>query len=365
MKHELSIKGFKCYNDASLELNNMTILIGANGAGKSSIIQSILLLKYAELHAVDGKLKIPMHNMMGIDFGQFESIIYNDNNENLPTNIRRSIQIKLDDLCVDIPIEIESNSIHYVDANVTSEFSVSILRKKLHYLDAERLGPRYAVDYKGDEEESCGVHGENTAYIWQKYLQTSIGENKRLVSESDGKFPQQLNQWIGYLFDGVKLSVDSLHDRALQVQIAGNKQMTNLSIGFGVSYALPILVEGLILEEDDTLIVENPEAHLQPKAQARMGYFLGKMAASGVRIIVETHSEHVIKGISTAIKSDSTLSEEAVSIVMISRYNGQHQINEIDMQKDITQLQYPKDFFDVKDDDILISETNRLKKIFK
>ena len=45
------------------------------------------------------------------------------------------------------------------------------------------------------------------------------------------------------------------------------------------------------------MIVENPEAHLHPKAQSNIGFFLGKMAGLGIQIIVETHSEHVINAL--------------------------------------------------------------------
>ena len=58
--------------------------------------------------------------------------------------------------------------------------------------------------------------------------------------------------------------------------------------GFGFTYALPIVLDGLMAPAGSMMIVENPEAHLHPRAQSNMGYFLGRMAAAGVRIIVET-----------------------------------------------------------------------------
>ena len=365
MKHKLSIKGFKCYKDASLELNNLTILIGANGTGKSSIIQSLLLLKYAIMHAVDGKLKIPMHNMLGIDFGQFESIINKEYNDDSPAALQ-SIQIKLDDLCVDIPISLDISNTHYVDANLTYEQFDSILRTNLHYLDAERLGPRYAVEYKGDEDDSCGIHGDNTAYIWLKYQHKEVAENKRLYGDINGKFSRQLDLWIDYLFDGVKLSVVTLHDRALQVQLAGNNQLTNLNIGFGISYALPILVEGLILEKNDTLIVENPEAHLQPKAQTQIGYFLAQMADAGLRVVVETHSEHVLEGIIAYKKSkEGLIGDDFCSLYMVYRERGSDE-PKIELKnlenKNIQGTDFPSDFFAYTADTLLKekSETSKM-----
>jgi predicted ATPase len=43
--------------------------------------------------------------------------------------------------------------------------------------------------------------------------------------------------------------------------------------------------------EGGLLIIENPEAHLHPAGQSEMGMFLARMAAAGLQILVETHSE--------------------------------------------------------------------------
>jgi predicted ATPase len=72
-------------------------------------------------------------------------------------------------------------------------------------------------------------------------------------------------------------------------------------MGFGVTYALPVILAGLTAEKDGLLIVENPEAHLHPSGQSQMGYFLAAIAASGVQVLVETHSDHVLNGIRRAI----------------------------------------------------------------
>ena len=72
-------------------------------------------------------------------------------------------------------------------------------------------------------------------------------------------------------------------------------------MGFGVTYSLPIILSGLIAKEKGLLIVENPEAHLHPAGQSRMGVFLAWLAGKGVQVLVETHSDHIINGIRRAI----------------------------------------------------------------
>ena len=72
-------------------------------------------------------------------------------------------------------------------------------------------------------------------------------------------------------------------------------------MGFGLTYSLPIIISGLIAGIGGLVVVENPEAHLHPAGQSRMGVFLAWLASRGVQVIIETHSDHVINGIRRAI----------------------------------------------------------------
>ena len=61
------------------------------------------------------------------------------------------------------------------------------------------------------------------------------------------------------------------------------------------------------------MIVENPEAHLHPAGQSQMGLFLATIAAAGVQVIIETHSDHILNGIRRGIGEHKLLSpEEAI-----------------------------------------------------
>jgi predicted ATPase len=74
------------------------------------------------------------------------------------------------------------------------------------------------------------------------------------------------------------------------------------NVGFGITYALPIVVSVLSARPGGLVIVENPEAHLHPRGQVKMGELLCRAAAAGIQILVETHSDHVLNGIRLAVK---------------------------------------------------------------
>lgn len=116
---------------------------------------------------------------------------------------------------------------------------------------------------------------------------------------------------------------------------------------------------GLIAKPNTLFIVENPEAHLHPKAQSNLGFYLGVIAASGVRILIETHSEHIINGIRRAVLSKETnLNSQDIGIYFFNGYSQQPNIDdsqysipnlileEIDIDDSGNLSNWPVDFFD-------------------
>jgi predicted ATPase len=74
-------------------------------------------------------------------------------------------------------------------------------------------------------------------------------------------------------------------------------------VGFGLTHILPIVTAALIARPSQVLLIENPEVHLHPAGQSQMGEFLARVAATGVQIILETHSDHVLNGLRRAVRN--------------------------------------------------------------
>lgn len=74
----------------------------------------------------------------------------------------------------------------------------------------------------------------------------------------------------------------------------GKKKRSLNHVGIGVSQILPILVMGLLAEQGATMIFEQPELHLHPKVQSRLGDFFLSMMMLKKQCIIESHSEHII-----------------------------------------------------------------------
>jgi predicted ATPase len=117
-------------------------------------------------------------------------------------------------------------------------------------------------------------------------------------------------------------------------------------MGFGVSYALPVVLAGLIAAPGGLSIVENPEAHLHPAGQSRMGVFLAWLSGNGVQVLLETHSDHVLSGIRRAIGEFKYLAHDQAITHFFAAPGGNLSIEELYFSSIGGISNWPKGFFD-------------------
>lgn len=120
----------------------------------------------------------------------------------------------------------------------------------------------------------------------------------------------------------------------LRVKITG-PAFNLVDIGYGVSQVLPILVDALLSERETTLLLQQPEVHLHPRAQAELGTFLGSLArARSMQFIVETHSDHLVDRVRLDVRDKKTLNAQDVSILYFERTKTGARIHEISIDDD-------------------------------
>lgn len=322
----LIIKNFKCFSEIAVPINNLTIFAGGNGNGKSSAIQSLLLLRRTIKHCSEWKtdhyeynkindLNIELNDVYCLGLGNSENILHIEYDYPI-IELGLSNKEKNFEICYNVndgqelfitPSSINSSSYNYPKN--------PILFQEFYYLNAERLGPRITQTLKFYDYLNVGFQGELTAQIiadidsLEKKSNFEIDKDRILENPSflkGSRFYHHVNAWLSYIIDGVTIDAKKdteTHTARIWVEnnFSQGKPISPTNTGFGISYSLPIIVACLIAKKERILIIENPEAHLHPSAQSKMGYFLGVMANSGVKIIVETHSDHIINGIQIAV----------------------------------------------------------------
>lgn len=362
-KIKLNIKGFKCFRETTeFHLNNLTLLTGANSAGKSTVVQSLLLCKMiSESYSVNHNqlLDLDLNNpKYALELGKYDDIVNHDNDYHDEFfQGSNDIVFAIDDAKATIKPDDNIDARKTVKVAVDKDFALDF--NSFVYLNAYRMAPQY--EYKNSQQSDyCDCHGSNTGNVIQKHSNDNCDKNRSLDFSKGKKWTILLYEWIDYIFPNVAIQISTTSQDSYQVKVLGNAA-TN--VGFGITYALPILVSGLLVPEGGMLIVENPEAHLHAKAQSNMGYFLARMAAAGVRVVVETHSEHIVNGIRRMIvEGKSDISHDDVTIYFFNNSEGNKQIDEITIDKNGNLSDYPVDFFDqVRQDTLSIIRIKRNK----
>ena len=171
-----------------------------------------------------------------------------------------------------------------------------------------------------------------------------------------------VDQWMSLICGDASFKPERLSDSRYRLKIKRQNQRARLATntGFGYTYALPIIVTGLIAQEGSLFIVENPEAHLHPKAQSDMGFFLGRIAATGVQLVIETHSEHIINGLRRASLSRLKDLSNKDLVIYFFDIRQKTKYTAITMDSEGNLSDYPVDFFDQVRQDML--EIIRLTK---
>ena len=176
-----------------------------------------------------------------------------------------------------------------------------------------RSKPRRVYDRSSVGYEPSGDH---IPYTLAKLLNDEQDERRDQVSAALNKFGEQSG-----LFKEIAAPILGSHPGdpfEIEISIAG--PATNiLDVGYGVSQSLPIVVESLLAAPSTRLLVQQPEVHLHPKAQAALGTFFVDMVRDGRRqFVVETHSDYIIDRIRQEVAAKN-LPAESVGIVFLEK----------------------------------------------
>lgn len=364
----LSIQNFKCFRQVDIEINDLTVLVGANGYGKSSVIQTLLLMR----HTIEEKCRfdkgqlvfvqdannlcneISLNDSYDLSLGYSSSII---NREVQESEINFSISDPKSESSIHLSYLVDTIEdqlwIENSDISVIGGAVFSMLKNEFYYLNAERIGPRILQPLHHTPFLNTGFKGELTAQVIDFNSGREKVDGNRIFPDSKNEtLPAQVNFWLDFIMPGVRVTAktdtQTLISRILiENQLTKNDPILATNIGFGISYILPIIVTGLIAKSGSFFIVENPEAHLHPSAQSKIGMFLTMVANAGVKVVVETHSDHVINGIQIAVAQNSEFEEKTtINYFSLNNEMKQPEVMPIKVLKQGLLSDWPAGFFD-------------------
>lgn len=182
--------------------------------------------------------------------------------------------------------------------------------RKIKYIGPLRAKPERAYLAIGSPID-IGNAGENAVPILWLYQNDKILSKTSIGGETnERKLVLAVQDWlqefgIAYSFHITKPK-RVIYQAELESAPGSKTMVTIADVGFGVSQLLPVIVAGLRAPKDSTLVLEQPEIHLHPRLQGKLADFLICMVELGKKVIVETHSEHLINMLRLRIAQDKS-----------------------------------------------------------
>ncbi|WP_121360705.1 AAA family ATPase [Flavobacterium luteolum] len=291
MINKLIIDNFKCFDNIDINLKKLNVFCGTNSSGKSSAIQSLLLID--NFLTNDYSL-----NSQWLNLGQFEEI--------------RNFIIRRESVSIGIKQFEEEYKFDITETEIKT--SLSNKYQPIYYISANRVGPK---DFYHKIASNKNFIGENAEYLIDYFYKNSrnLVDEERIINNDSNTLDFHVNYWLAKILN-VTISLDNITSGNIvtaNYSYNGNKNVRPYHVGAGISYIIGILILCLSIEKGKTVILENPEIHLHPKAQSELASFLAFISKAGVQIILETHSDHIFNGVRKAVHKN-ILNNNDVSI---------------------------------------------------
>lgn len=343
MIKQIQIARFKNFRDSGiLKLGRVNMLAGANGCGKSSFCQVLLTLAQTWR---EGGMNSLLPKGVFKNLGTFDDIHY----------------AYTDDGSIDIHLWTEKGK----DNDFLLKYVKSEDRRTLGEIENAEVNGVSIFDEDGENEDDDGVidDGEdanqnmrltslkdypsltalqNLFYISADRTAASNKEGLDETTPDDYIKPDGSNVlnvlWAhreeNILEDIAQLIKDVLESGTVQLipdnnelvltlnSISNSKLFMPVNVGYGYSYILSLLTALVIAKPGATFIVENPEAHLHPSAQAKIAKVLIDYSKKkNLQMFVETHSDHVLNALLKAVKKKELSTEDMQLLFFSCRIN--------------------------------------------
>ena len=309
MIRELYIKNFKSIEEYRFGLKGLNLFVGPNSSGKSSVIQA-LLLACDNARTDSEQHKLVCKHMKTPSFKEVRNFVTN----------AKSYTVAIDDVEMTFtPADDYLTGTMVKQSAGFEEERRNFLSGKVLYLPAARTYELSETGINQDSESNAlGLWGEYVIDYFQNHKDDILPESV-IKDRSSLTFSGQLNYWLWKLTGyGIQVQLDGAEYKVRYIGV-GKKEIHPHHVGTGVSFITGVLIAGLAsCLGGGLLLIENPEIHLHPSAQADILDFLSMIAVSGPEVMVETHSDHLFNGVRRLL-CGGALAEKDVSVFNFRR----------------------------------------------
>lgn len=308
----INIKNFKTLLNTSFPFSSLNLFSGLNGMGKSSLVQSLLLLRQSHEHnTLKNKGLLLNGDYVNVGTGKDALSSFSEQEEIIFTVKWSEVT---DASVFEFDYQRDSDLLPLRNSSFKGELdTLSLFNSNFQYLSADRLGPQshhQLSEFHIRDLKSLGQHGEYTVHFiavnGAKDIEIDALKHPKAASKT---LLANIEAWMSDITPGLKIRAvarPEFNSASLSYAFNQGKESTEefkpQNVGFGLSYVLPVVTSVLSAAKGDLLVIENPESHLHPAGQSIMGRLCAIAAKNGVQLIVESHSDHFLNGIRVAVK---------------------------------------------------------------
>lgn len=219
---------------------------------------------------------------------------------------------------------------------VTSYFS------NIYYVGPLRMKPEPIISYSSNNIKDVGVDGQYTRFILHNMSAIAVNDKETLLDATSRWICKELHlaETLTTVKDGTNSYRVVLRNKGVDVDLC--------HMGLGVSQVLPIIVQGLLVPKGGMLVVDSPEVHMHPSVQAGLVDFFIELVKSGRRVLVETHSDHMVTRLRRRIAEG--LGAESVNLCFVTHAESGSTYETLGIDDTGTFFGgLPKDFMDTQD----------------
>jgi len=294
MLQKLQLKNFKCFDELEISFSNLNLLVGTNSSGKSSIIQSILLI----LHNISNNGSSPLNGKY-VSLGSFKEVAnYIKNAKDFSLKISAENEI--------LELLFNENGVSFLNHSELIKSKFDLKSKMIKYIPANRIGYENLYSKSYDEFDEIGTNAQFVIDFFDSNKDKTI--NPLLLVDTIQTLDYNVNYWLKKILN-TYIKTNSI-EKTDNVRAEYSYNSTNYfvrpkNIGSGISYIVSVLISCLFAKSNDLIIIENPEIHLHPKAQSILSEFFVFVAKAGIQLIIETHSDHIFNGFRKSVNKYS------------------------------------------------------------
>ena len=260
---------------------------------------------------------------------------------------------------------------YYQNADFLSLFETEYeaMMDSIYYLGPLREYPKREYPWSGTSPIDVGLRGERT--IEAILSATARNETRNLRYRSPHKsFQEMIAYWLKelgliYTFKIGEIGHGANLYRAVVKRDGKSTEALLTDVGFGVSQVLPALILLYYVPEGSTVIMEQPEIHLHPSVQSGLADVILTVAESRhLQVIVESHSEHLLRRFQRRVAEDS-FSAEKLKLYFCDNIAGESKLIDLEIDLFGEIRNWPRDFFGDEMHEIAETRKAILKKKMK